>query len=234
MVDVTQTMACIQCGACVSDCLAMEVDPGFIGPAALAKAYRFVGDPRDDQQLERLNDLAQDPQGIFDCTHCFKCVDACPKDVNPMGQIMRLRRIAIDDHHIVDKNNGERHEAAFTGLVRDYGLNHEAELLSRSYGGNSWFGKFHPAAGKELLSSLPVIFKGLLRGKFNPKIALFGHKLPKADLKAVQSIFDKVEGHAERYELNLYIAGYDEDGEPAASSSDGANLASGAEGSTSR
>ena len=63
MVDVTQTMACIQCGACVSDCLAMEVDPGFIGPAALAKAYRFVGDPRDDQQFERLNDLAQDPRG---------------------------------------------------------------------------------------------------------------------------------------------------------------------------
>ena len=47
MVDVTQSMACIQCGACVSDCLSMEVDPLFIGPAALAKAYRFVGDPRD-------------------------------------------------------------------------------------------------------------------------------------------------------------------------------------------
>ena len=114
MVDVTQTMACIQCGACVSDCLAMEVDPGFIGPAALAKAYRFVGDPRDAEQRERLDDLAQDPQGIFDCTHCFKCVEACPKDVNPMGQIMRLRRIATSDQHIVDHNNGERHEAAFT------------------------------------------------------------------------------------------------------------------------
>src|SRR6201987_99901 len=37
MVDVTQTMACIQCGACVSDCLAMEVGPEFVGPAALAK-----------------------------------------------------------------------------------------------------------------------------------------------------------------------------------------------------
>ena len=48
MVDVTQSMACIQCGACVSDCLSMEVDPLFVGPAALAKAYRFVGDPRDD------------------------------------------------------------------------------------------------------------------------------------------------------------------------------------------
>ena len=98
----------------------------------------------------------QDPQGIFDCTHCFKCVEACPKDVNPMGQIMRLRRIAIADHHIVDQNNGKRHEAAFTTLIKDNGLLWEAELLPRSYGGNSWFGKFAPAAGKELLSSLPV------------------------------------------------------------------------------
>jgi succinate dehydrogenase / fumarate reductase iron-sulfur subunit len=203
----------------------MEVDPDFIGPAALAKAYRFVGDPRDDQQFERLNDLAQDPHGIFDCTHCFKCVDACPKGVNPMGQIMRLRRIAIDDHHIVDQNNGERHEAAFTTLVKDYGLLHESELLSRSYGGNSWFGKFAPAAGKEMISSLPVVIKGLLRRKFDPKIAIFGHRIPKEDLRGVRSIYDKIESRPERYELNLYISGYDEDesaaGEPAAASAAG-------------
>ena len=77
-----------------------------------------------------------------------------------MGQIMRLRRIATGDHHIKDPNNGERHEAAFTTLVRDNGLLWEAELLPRSYGGNSWFGKFAPAAGKELLSSLPVDHQG--------------------------------------------------------------------------
>src|SRR5665213_2199160 len=210
MVDITQSMACIQCGACVSDCLAMEVDPGFIGPAALAKAYRFVGDPRDDQQDIRLKDLAEDPQGIFDCTHCFKCVEACPKDVNPMGQIMRLRRIAIDDQKIVDKNNGQRHEATMVGLIHDYGLLHEAEMVPRSYGGNSWFGKFHPAAGKELLSSLPVVIKGVLRKKVSPKLALLGHKIPAADLKNVQRIYDKVESREERYELNLYITGYDE------------------------
>jgi succinate dehydrogenase / fumarate reductase, iron-sulfur subunit len=210
MVDVTHTMACIQCGACVSDCLAMEVDPEFTGPAALAKAYRFAGDPRDDQHFERLNDLAQDPHGMFDCTHCFMCVQACPKDVNPMGQIMRLRRIATSDHHIVDRNNGERHEAAFAGLVRNYGLNHEAELLSRSYGGNSWFAKFHPAAGKELLTSLPVIVKGVLRGKVNPRVAVFGHRIPKEDLRAVQAIYDKIEHRPERYELNLFVVGEDE------------------------
>ncbi len=140
MVDVTQTMACIQCGACVSDCLSMEIDPLFIGPAALAKAYRFVGDPRDAEHLERLNDLSQDEHGIYDCTHCFNCIDACPKDVAPMSQIMRLRRSAGTDYEINDRNNGHRHEDAFVTLMRDYGLLHEAELLPRSYGGNSWFG----------------------------------------------------------------------------------------------
>src|SRR3569833_1486898 len=87
MVDITQSMAGIQCGACVSDCLSMEVDPLFIGPAALAKAYRFVGDPRDGQHYDRLRDLSEDPHGIYDCTHCFKCIDACPKGVAPMNQI---------------------------------------------------------------------------------------------------------------------------------------------------
>jgi succinate dehydrogenase / fumarate reductase iron-sulfur subunit len=228
-------MACIQCGACVSDCLSMEVDPGFIGPAALAKAYRFVGDPRDDQRFERLNDLSQDPQGIYDCTHCFKCVQACPKDVNPMGQIMRLRRIAGSDEHIVDANNGHRHEETITTLIRDYGLLHEAEMLPRSYGGNSWFGKFHPAAGKELLSSLPVITKALLRRKVNPRIAMFGHKIAKRDLDAVKRIYQRVESRPERYELNLYITGYDEEPEQApvsATAGDAMPSAPGSEGST--
>ncbi len=113
MIDITQTMACIQCGACVSDCLSMEIDPLFIGPAALAKAYRFVGDPRDAEHQERLKDLSEDEHGIYDCTHCFNCIEACPKDVAPMSQIMRLRRVAGSDFEIDDRNNGHRHEKAF-------------------------------------------------------------------------------------------------------------------------
>ena len=157
MVDVTQTMACIQCGACVSDCLAMEVDPLFVGPAALAKAYRFVGDPRDAEHTERLKDLSEDQHGIYDCTHCFNCIDACPKGVDPMSQIMRLRRIAGSDEHINDRNNGYRHEHAFVDNVRKNGLLHEADLLPDSYGG-----KFHPRAVPELISSLPTAARGLL------------------------------------------------------------------------
>jgi succinate dehydrogenase / fumarate reductase iron-sulfur subunit len=209
MVDITQTMACIQCGACVSDCLSMEVDPEFIGPAALAKAYRFVGDPRDGQQFERLHDLSEDPHGIYDCTHCFNCIEACPKGVAPMNQIMRLRRIAGADHHIEDRNNGHRHEQAFVSLVRQGGLLHEAELLPRSYGGDSWFGKFHPRAGAELADSLPVITRAILRRKVTPAGALVGHKIP--DVKNIRRIFDTIEAQDERYELNLYIVQPDDD-----------------------
>jgi succinate dehydrogenase / fumarate reductase iron-sulfur subunit len=230
MVDVTQSMACIQCGACVSDCLSMEVDPLFIGPAALAKAYRFVGDPRDAQQYERLKDLAEDPHGMYDCTHCFKCIEACPKGVAPMSQIMRLRRRAGNDHHIVDRNNGERHESAFVTLVRQGGLLHEAELLPRSYGGDSWFGKFAPKAGAELVSSLPAITRALLRRKVTPKAALMPHKIPKDALKEVQAIFDRIEGKDERYELNLYISGYDEEIEGAGEANVGAVAGGGEDG----
>ncbi len=211
MIDVTQTMACIQCGACVSDCLSMEIDPLFIGPAALAKAYRFVGDPRDSQHAERLQDLSEDPHGIYDCTHCFNCIEACPKGVAPMSQIMRLRRIAGNDFGIVDRNNGHRHEDAFVGLVRDRGILQEAELLPRSYGGNSWFGKFHPAAGQELASSLPAIVKAIQRRKVTPGKALFGEKLEKRDLDAVQAIYRKVDDAEERFELNLYVVGEEDE-----------------------
>src|SRR3712207_2005047 len=183
MVDITQTMACIQCGACVSDCLSMEIDPLFIGPAALAKAYRFVGDPRDAEQYDRLKDLAEDPHGIYDCTHCFNCIEACPKGVAPMNQIMRLRRRAGDEHRIDDRNNGHRHEVAFSNFILDHGFLWEAELLPRSYGGDSWFGKFAPKAGLELVDSLPVITKALLRRKVTPGGALRPHKLPRPDLR---------------------------------------------------
>jgi succinate dehydrogenase / fumarate reductase, iron-sulfur subunit len=211
MVDVTQPMACIQCGACVSDCLSMEIDPLFVGPAALAKAYRFVGDPRDAQQRERLKDLSEDEHGIYDCTHCFNCVDACPKDVAPMNQIMRLRRIAGTDQKIVDRNNGHRHEDAFVTLVRDYGLLHEAELLPRSYGGNSWFGKFHPAAGKELASSLSSIIKAVLRGKVSIKLAILGHKIPRPALGSVKKLYKQIEGREKRVELNIYVSGKEDE-----------------------
>src|SRR5215216_3612544 len=214
MIDVTQSMACIQCGACVSACLSMEADPDFIGPAALAKAYRFVGDPRDAQSKERLHDLAQDPHGIYDCTHCFSCIDACPKGVAPMDQIMRLRR-AAEHEGIHDQNHGHNHMEAFARIIEQKGTLDEAELLQDSYAPGIK-GKLVPKHGaiKGLLESLPTAIRGIKTGKMRslPKLIPGVHpKLPGDSQTHVKRIFAHAEEH--EVELNLYIRGEEADQE---------------------
>jgi succinate dehydrogenase / fumarate reductase iron-sulfur subunit len=206
MIDVTQSMACIHCGACMSACLSMEVDPEFIGPAPLAKAYRFVGDPRDAHHEDRLLDLAEDPHGLYDCTHCFACIEVCPKDVAPMSQIMRLRRRATNDYGIKDGNNGYGHEKAFVGLIEKYGTLHESQLLPRSYGEGSLIkSQIKPGSLKQLLPQTGTVVNGLKSGKVSPITALIHHKLP--DQKQIRRIYKTIEDKDERIELNLYIVG---------------------------
>ena len=209
MVDVTQSVACIQCGACVSSCLSMEADPEFIGPAALAKAYRFVGDPRDGQTTERLYDLANDPHGMYDCTHCFSCIDACPKGVAPMNQIMRLRRLAGDEHDIDDVNNGRRHERAFVKIIEKKGTLDESALLQDSYAPGIK-GKLKPtvASIRGLLQSLPTAVRGVRTGKMRsiPKlIPGVHHKLPGDAQEHVKKAYERAE--ESNIQLNLYVIG---------------------------
>ena len=212
MIDVTQSMACIQCGACVSACLSMEADPDFIGPAALAKAYRFVGDPRDAETKERLHDLANDPHGIYDCTHCFSCIDACPKGVAPMDQIMRLRR-AAGNEGIEDVNNGHRHEAAFVKIIESKGTLDESLLLQESFAPGVK-GKLKPPRGalKALLQSIPTAIRGIRSGKMRsvPKLIPGMHEELPGD---AQDHVKKIYAHAEEHniELNLYIKGEEAD-----------------------
>jgi succinate dehydrogenase / fumarate reductase, iron-sulfur subunit len=211
MIDITQSMACIQCGACVSSCLSMEADPDFIGPAALAKAYRFVGDPRDAETKERLHDLADDPHGIYDCTHCFSCIDACPKGVAPMDQIMRLRRKAGEEG-IVDPNNGHNHVNAFVKMIEKKGTNDEALLVQESYAPGIK-GKLKPskAAIKGLVESLPTVLRAIKTGKArSPAKVIPGihPKLPGGAQDEVKAIYKHAEEHRE--EFNIYIKGEDD------------------------
>ncbi len=211
MIDITQSMACIQCGACVSSCLSMEADPDFIGPAALAKAYRFVGDPRDAETKERLHDLTEDPHGIYDCTHCFSCIDACPKGVAPMDQIMRLRRKAGEEG-IVDPNNGHNHVNAFVNMIEKKGTNDEALLVQESYAPGIK-GKLKPtrAAIKGLVESLPTVLRAIKTGKArSPAKVIPGihPKLPGGAQDEVKAIYKHAEEHRE--EFNIYIKGEDD------------------------
>jgi succinate dehydrogenase / fumarate reductase iron-sulfur subunit len=212
MIDITQSMACIQCGACVSSCLSMEADPDFIGPAALAKAYRFVGDPRDAEARERLHDLAHDPHGIYDCTHCFSCIDACPKGVAPMDQIMRLRRKAGEEG-IEDPNSGHDHEIAFVKIIEKKGTLDESLLLQESFAPGVK-GKLKPnkRAIREMIGSIPTAIRGIRTGKMRSLRKLIPgvhHKLPGGAQDDVKAIYRHAEEHKE--EFNLYIKG--EEGE---------------------
>ncbi len=208
MIDITQSMACIQCGACVSSCLSMEADPDFIGPAALAKAYRFVGDPRDAETVERLHDLAEDPHGIYDCTHCFSCIDACPKGVAPMDQIMRLRRLA-GEAGIEDPNSGHNHEIAFVKIIEKKGTLDESLLLQESFA-PGLKGKLKPTgrAIREMLGSIPTAIRGIRTGKMRSLSKLIPgvhHKLPDGAQDEVKAIYEHAEAHRE--EFNIYIKG---------------------------
>jgi len=131
MIDLTHTMACIMCGACVSDCTVLEVDKNFIAPAALAKAYRVAADPRDGHTHERLEKLSQ-YSGIWDCTRCNMCVEVCPKGVAPMNRILQLREMAIEEG--ITNNTGARHTAIFTKSITDGGRLNEVWMVPGSVG----------------------------------------------------------------------------------------------------
>jgi succinate dehydrogenase / fumarate reductase iron-sulfur subunit len=117
---------CIQCGCCVSECNSMEADPDFLGPAALAKAQRFVGDVRDRDRTERLRSL-NGPHGVWDCTRCYFCNQRCPKGVDPRDAIAKLGAEIYSEGMLSDK--GARHAQVFDVSTRATGYLLETALV---------------------------------------------------------------------------------------------------------
>lgn len=89
-----QFAGCIQCGACYSSCPILGTDDDYIGPAALAKAYRFANDPRDDARDERLR-IVNGQDGTQRCHTIFNCTEVCPKGVEPTFAIQQMKRMSI-------------------------------------------------------------------------------------------------------------------------------------------
>ena len=162
MANLTEVMNCIMCGACAMACTVLEVDKTFLGPAALAKAYRFVGDPRDANDSARLRELSE-RSGAWDCTRCNWCVEVCPKDVKPMDQILKLRSAAV--HAGIKNNNGSRHTLAFIELVNTNGRLDEFRLPVYTEGKLNLIGQ---------LSYLPSAPRMIRAGKLPP---FFPHKI---------------------------------------------------------
>jgi succinate dehydrogenase / fumarate reductase, iron-sulfur subunit len=122
---------CIMCGCCVSECNSMESDPEFLGPAALAKGMRFVGDARDQADIERLN-AYNDEHGIWDCTRCYFCNERCPKGVDPRDAIAKLGAESVKQG--VDHDLGAKHAKWFVTSAKTTGWLRETELVPKTQG----------------------------------------------------------------------------------------------------
>jgi succinate dehydrogenase / fumarate reductase, iron-sulfur subunit len=122
---------CIMCGCCVSECNSMESDPDFLGPAALAKGFRFVGDARDQDDVPRLNALNEE-HGIWDCTRCYFCNERCPKGVDPRDAIAKLGAESIKQG--IDHDMGAKHAKWFVTSAKTTGWLRETELVPKTQG----------------------------------------------------------------------------------------------------
>jgi succinate dehydrogenase / fumarate reductase, iron-sulfur subunit len=151
---------CINCGCCVSECNAMEADPRFTGPQALAKAMRFVGDPRDGNKIARLEKLNGE-HGIWECTRCYFCNERCPKGVDPRDAIAKLGAESM--HEGIDRDMGAKHARWFVVSAKTTGWLRETELVPKTQGIVS--------AIKQTRFALDLARKGKVPPPFPPHVA---------------------------------------------------------------
>jgi succinate dehydrogenase iron-sulfur subunit len=91
---IDQFVNCIMCGCCYGACPVVSRDERYLGPAALAKLYRFVKDPRDRRGIKHWSRVNTET-GAWGCDTVFKCNEVCPRKVRPADGIEGLRRRLI-------------------------------------------------------------------------------------------------------------------------------------------
>ncbi|WP_414563905.1 MULTISPECIES: succinate dehydrogenase/fumarate reductase iron-sulfur subunit [unclassified Anabaena] len=153
-----QTGNCIMCGACYSECNAREVNSDFVGPHALAKAYRMVADSRDSETENRLENYNKGTKGVWGCTRCFYCDSVCPMEVAPLEQITKIKQEILDRKQ-ADDSRSIRHRKVLIELVKEGGW-----IDERKFGIQVVGNYFRDLKG--LLSLAPLGLRMIARGKF--------------------------------------------------------------------
>jgi len=90
LMDYKNYSMCINCMLCYSACPVYGLEPGFLGPAAIALGQRYNLDSRDLGEKLR-NEILSEEDGIWQCTLVGECSAVCPKDVDPAAAIQRLK-----------------------------------------------------------------------------------------------------------------------------------------------
>jgi len=173
MLAVHKEALCVNCGCCVSECNSLEADPEFLGPAALAKGARFVGDPREANAVERLELYSQE-HGIWDCTRCYFCSQRCPKGVDPRDAIAKLGAEAM--RRGIDRDMGAKHARWFVKSAKTTGWLRETELVPKTQG--------VARSIKEIPFAMKLLRKGKVPMPFPPHVA--------ADVDEARGLYDLV------------------------------------------
>lgn len=147
---------CILCGSCYSECNAANVNDRFVGPHALAKAYRVLADNRDDRTADRVakyNDL----DFVWGCTRCYNCNEVCPVGVAPLDRISQIKQEVLRDRELPE-STAQRHRHTMVELVKESGWIDESKFGVKVVGDN-----FTDIKG--MLSLIPLGIRMILSGK---------------------------------------------------------------------
>lgn len=95
---LTETQTdCILCDSCYSACPVYAVNPDFLGPFALTRAYRYTSDKREGDAKTIIGNIQSN--GVWDCTLCGECTAVCPKGIDPKMDITMLRGTSLQFGH---------------------------------------------------------------------------------------------------------------------------------------
>jgi fumarate reductase iron-sulfur subunit len=92
--QVDAGIECIGCGVCYSSCDVVSWNAGYLGPAALNRAWTLLNDVRDTDRHARLAAVAGDA-GCHACHTHMSCTERCPKKISPTAAIAGLKRAAM-------------------------------------------------------------------------------------------------------------------------------------------
>ena len=133
LINITLALVVAFCGGLIARRIGLPTIVGYLFAGIVIGPFTpgFVGDPRDQRTVERLEDYNSE-HGIWDCTRCYFCNERCPKGVDPRDAIAKLGAESIRVG--IDRDMGAKHAKWFIRSTETTGWLRETELVPKTQG----------------------------------------------------------------------------------------------------